>query len=560
MTAQTTTDQTTTTTIDPSAMTAEEIAALKDARRQEAWAALEYMMAMLSNAVVQAEADRQAWIAAGRPARLQSTTQTMSTSEMDSGQSGATFGFYRVVRNGVDIMGLSTITNAIVYDTIELPFEAGNSVGSLLSVNCLVDGDRYRGVTPLIEPNIVGGLIVDTSFLENGTHSFQVVADFLNPDIGDGNNYTLQQLSTPFTLNVSNIIYYPDWCDEVGELGFTTFNAKTTCTNANWQLDIYDVSNNLVKTLTGYATNGIIEATWNLVDTNGVARTNVDLDPEFNSMITVADPVSKAAPIKTAQWAYPTQGAWALAYQDIFFHMANSNMYYTAISDMIGVADDNGGAYSYLPVSPYTNGQTWPLRYPATNNPVTTVQMLADYYALDNLLTNSYLRNFYYNGHASGSTIAGFLDSSIIKLHLKKHYYRFVFLDACLTATGDLPAAFGINLKSAKPLTYFQRNGMRPRAFVGYSSIVFYYRRGTFRDSETGELCYGQVPEEVTFFLYEFEFYWWLYGYDLTTSISYAIRDTPYIGSDWETGQRLKVYGYENLLVDGYNHKSQWSY
>ena len=89
----------------------------------------------------------------------------------------------------------------------------------------------------------------------------------------------IHRWSDPFTLTVSNVIYYPDWCDQVGELGFSAYYAKTTCTNADWQIDIYDVRSNFVQRLIGHTDDGIIEAYWNLTDTNGVIRTNIGQRP-----------------------------------------------------------------------------------------------------------------------------------------------------------------------------------------------------------------------------------------------------------------------------------------
>jgi len=220
-------------------------------------------------------------------------------SDGDSGGDPPSCGFYRVVRDGVHVVGLTNLTSGPVSNSITLSFEAGNAIGTLQEVNVLVDGVACRGADALVGPPFYPGTItVDTAFLENGDHTFQVQAGWLNPDIGDLNNFMFHRVSDPFTLTVSNVIYYPEWEDEVGELGFSAYFAKTTCTNADWQIDIYDVRSNLVQTLTGHTDDGTIEAYWNLVDTNGVTRTNMDFDPEFSSIITVADPVKKPTPKK----------------------------------------------------------------------------------------------------------------------------------------------------------------------------------------------------------------------------------------------------------------------
>lgn len=65
---------------------------------------------------------------------------------------------------------------------------------------------------------------MDTSFLENGNHTFQVVASWLNPNLTDPNNQFFSRYSAPFTLSLSNVIFYPDWDEEIGELGFADNN------------------------------------------------------------------------------------------------------------------------------------------------------------------------------------------------------------------------------------------------------------------------------------------------------------------------------------------------
>jgi hypothetical protein len=97
-------------------------------------------------------------------------------------------GFYQVVQDGVRIQNssLSNLTSAPVSNTIAIYFEAGNAVGTLQEVYVLVDGIAYRGSDAIIgQPFYPGALTVDTSFLENGDHTFQVEAGWVNPDIGD---------------------------------------------------------------------------------------------------------------------------------------------------------------------------------------------------------------------------------------------------------------------------------------------------------------------------------------------------------------------------------------
>jgi hypothetical protein len=459
---------------------------------------------------------------------------------------------------------ISNLTSVPVSNTIAISFEAGNAVGMLQEVYVLVDGITYRGSDALIGPPFYpGALTVDTSFLENGDHTFQVEAGWLNPDIGDLNNAMFHRTSDPFTLTVSNTIYYPDWESEIGELGFSAYFVKTTCTNADWRIDIYDVSNRFVQALTGHTDDGTIEAYWNMVDTNGVARTNADVDTEFSSIITVADPKTKSPPKKKPVVSYPTHGQWVVAYQDNFSFCASSNSYYEAIYDFGGTASQFGGAVTYFPSNP-TNGQTFPLRYPYTN-PVVNVSvptMLLDIHALESLLKESASRNFYYCGHGAAQGIASMLGSPQIQQDLKGHPYRFVYLDACSVAKGQLAASFGINSTGSQPLSYYQQHGIRPRAFLGYDHDVYYTESGSFYDSFTGGTYNLRVKEEVYEFLTNFEFFWH-YGYfgaDLASALYNAYSYTPQLPYGiWQNGDGLQLFGYSGLGIDDYNWQNQWS-
>jgi hypothetical protein len=479
------------------------------------------------------------------------------------GGSSPEMGFYQVVRVGIHVMGLTNLTNGPVSDTILLPFEAGNASGTLHDLSVLVDGGRYRGSAPLVAPGISGKLSVDTTFLENGEHTFQIEGNWLNPDTSDENNYVFQQFSDQFALVVSNVICFPEWEDEVGELGFSAYFAKTTCTNANWQIDIYDVGSNLVQSLAGVTTDGVIETNWDMMDRYGVMRTNVDLDPAFSGIITVSDPIQKKLPPKVRTLPYPEHGRWVISFQDLFQSYYNSNNYYQAIYAMGSIGASFGGAVTFFPSDP-TNAQTFPLRYSNTNNPVPIATMLKDLGGLRQLLTNSLSRNFYYVGHATANTLASYISAAEIQIpwfqnfdaNKPRHYYRFVFLDACSSATGSLPAAFGINFNSPQQLSYFQKHGIRPRTFVGNNRNVYWCYPGPY--SHGGVDYDGRIPEAVIYFLQNFEFYWY-FNYDISTSIYYAINNTPYIGPGWNTGDHLQVYGYEWLRVDEYNHRGDWA-
>jgi hypothetical protein len=476
-------------------------------------------------------------------------------------------GFYQVVRDGVHIVGLTNLTGRTLSGTISLLFEVGNAVGELQGVNMRIDGTRCAGADSLVAPPVYPwNFLLDTAYLENGDHYVQIEANWLNPDTSDANNFAIPRSSDQFSLTVSNEINYPDWEELVGE-GVSAYFAQTVYTGADWEIDISDNTGTRIKTLTGQATNGLIEAYWDLIDENGVARTNADSDPFFNSTIFVSAPNSltsvqkKTPPKKQIKSAYPEPGKWTVAYQETFSYMVNSNMYRQAIDYFLyDGAQFGGGTVFFVLPGTSTNGQTYPLRFPNTNRvvnpPVTIVEILKDQKVLRAALTNTLSRNFYYNGHGLPDSFAGFLSSGELKQYIR-HRYRFVFLDACLTANGGLPAAFGLNYNKPMSLGRFQQSGLRPGTFVGYSVKTDYCFLGPYIDPNTGQAMDGKVPEEVPNFLTDFEFYWY-FGYGIGDALGEASLYKHVPGFQHSPGDGLELYGYDNLGIDSYNHPGDW--
>jgi len=498
-----------------------------------------------------------------------------------SGDSGSALtapetGFYQVARLGVHVIGLEEIANQIVSDSIAIPFEAANEVGSLHNVIVQVDGTHYRGATPLVAPGVHGMINLDTSFLENGDHSIQIIASWLNPDEADPNNHSFSRASDSFTLSVSNTIYFPDWDDEIGELGFAYYSFKTTLTNADWQIAIYDATNILVQVLSGQTSDGIIETNWNLVDLNGTTRATDDNDDLFDAIITVTEPDSsstiiktktptptktKKPPTKRKPFSYPNQGRWAIAYQDMFGNMVNSNKEFLNDNYFGSLGAANGGAVTVFPTPGHPEyGQTFPMRFGYLNmaTPPPGSQTIADEKALVRLLTNNINRNFYYQGHTDPTSIAT-VEGQEIDIEVgKKHYYRFVFLNGCSSAVGTLPAAFGIDFNIPLNLDYFQKHGMRPRTFIGYNKNVNFADRGEFYDPATGGTLTAKIPDCVCYFLSNLEFYLY-FGYDISTSIYNAQNDLPELRYGWADGPDLNLYGYQWMHINEFNYKSDWS-
>ena len=164
-------------------------------------------------------------------------------------------------------------------------------------------------------------------------------------------------------------------------------------------------------------------------------------------------------------------------------------------------------------------------------------------------LTNSYsVRNLYYFGHG-GTDHFGFTATNLqINLSDLRNVlrngpdplkgtngrpYRFVFLDGCKTANGDLPTGFGIP-KGNVPVTEFTgKRGIRPRAFVGWNKNC--------------TIGWGAFDQQHCTFIPSF-FDKWAHSVDLQgqhLGIRQAINSANPV--QWTQKPNLTIHGYEGL-------------
>ncbi|MGH7989299.1 MAG: hypothetical protein ACREDS_03780, partial [Limisphaerales bacterium] len=414
-------------------------------------------------------------------------------------------GFYRVVQDGVRILDstMAVLTNGIISNNVTVAFEAGNAandgtgtnvLGNLECAVLLIDGTKFAGdgVIDFLTNASPWKFNMDTAYLENGTHTLQVAVTWLNPDNSNGNNVNITRYSDPITITVSNLIYYPNWEPEVGEMGISAYFVQTVFTNVDWEIDIYDVNGGFVNSQTGHSDDGNISWTWDLTDYTGASRKD-DGDPFFYPYITITnssgDPAGWTPPVANQ---FPSVGDWLFAFMDNFYDdgttvYAGDDSYYTN-----GINTLEGGpalwGIGFLPV-PLKYGRV----YSQTNRD-------ASWEDLQLRLDEWVHRNFYYFGHGAPNVIGGdqntvdtngyitgsinlpgghaYLTSQWVhdNVTFSKTWgampFRFVFLDGCDTATGNWPWAWGVP-SQAEPLSYYQSasnpSGARPSAFVGWN-------------------------------------------------------------------------------------------
>lgn len=511
------------------------------------------------------------------PAPIDDGSGGGGTNSMDPPETG----FYQVVQDGVQIANssLMNLTNGPLPDIVNIKFDAGNAdpnngtnlIGALSGATLLVDGAKYAGDGAYISApsDYPWQFALDTARLSNGDHWVQVQVFWFDPTSAEDGTEGMypSRYSDSIMITVSNAVSYPQWEEDIGEAGTNAaYFLQTTCMNADWSLAIYDVNSNLVQTLTGHTDDGTIEAYWNMMDSSGVMRTNADVDPEFSSIITVADPITKPTPKKKrVKNDWPDHGVWTVAYLDYFKHFYDPN------GDMIGhinefalTAQKYGGYWLYYPPAGSTNdvGQTYPLRYwntKHTNEVVTSSQIAKDSAMLKAMLSNTNSRNFFYRGHG-GPDQVGYVSASDLSKVIK-HRYRFVLLQACNTADGQLDHAFGIKGPKQLGLPDYQKSGLRPAAFMGNHGKSAFAKGGF--EVINGVPYDGRIPWQIPYLYYEFLFYWDrdTMGWDLYSSMGQAMLDLPFV-DNWsyqdQPGQTLKIYGYPFLHIDEYNYRTDW--
>lgn len=495
--------------------------------------------------------------------------------EVDGSGSGTEpgTGFYQVVRDGVHVVSITNLTNGVLSGTIPILIEAGNADyystdvrGRLGAASIIIDGEKFGGEGTIgAPPAYPWQFTMDTGFIENGDHTFQVQVTWKDQANIDANRKTLSRWSNPITISVSNVVYYPEWEPEVGEADIVAFYLKTVYPEAAFQIVITDVNSNYVQTLGGYATNGVIEAYWNMTDTNGVIRTNALTDSLFNSQTVVqasgGGSATKNNPSKKQRPKdWPDHGRWVVAYQDYFkYNYSPNNAQKGSINAFALTAQKFGGYVLYYPPPGETNdiGQTYPVRYIDANHPDPNIDFAKAYRderMLARFLGNTNSRNFYYDGHGTADEILETMSAYSLTLDIR-HRYRFVFLNSCNSANGTLDASFGIKGPKRFDIDYYRKSGLRPAAFMGYSEEVSY---GDGQPVLVNGVQYDStIPWQVPGFITNFLFYWDtdLMGYGLLSAVDSAKSGLPPVQGQYRENY-LKIFGYYNLHIDEVNRRT----
>ncbi|WP_205880807.1 hypothetical protein [Limisphaera ngatamarikiensis] len=481
-------------------------------------------------------------------------------------------GFYQVVRQGVHFIGLTN--GMLLSGVVGLPIEVGYPEGELLHVTIMIDDygtEAARMLTPPF-PNPLH-FVLDTRLLSNGVHTLQAEATWM-VDPSNADPAALVHIASPVVeIEVFNEISFPNWSFHFGELyDSMLINAVSAHPVVDWEIAIFDSQNRYVGSFFGRTTNGQIRAVWNLIDPFGVRRT----DPWFDADIytwwdggeaAARAPGSKAEArmiygsrsgdgvsqesgggaatttpkkfLSSDRWTGP--GNWVVVNQQAWNHLIDHELLDQMTDNFVLAAETRG----YVVRPDHPTGEAYRLR----TSPLDTE--INDWLKLRLALIHPTSRNFYYFGHGGRDQIGyGTNDLTRITtaqlyralatgnpLSTNRHAYRFVFLDGCETAKGDLPLAFGIP-KKTMTLEDFADDGRRPCAFMGWTATKWM--------GILNRVWYDHI-NWVTWFEYE----WVVRGKGLRT----AAKDAAgYAGASGINLSNLKIYGYDQLGYNEFNN------
>ena len=428
-----------------------------------------------------------------------------------SGDTNQYTGFYRVVRDGVHIFGLTN--GAVLSGVVQFPIEF--ALGSTDEISGVVFYDENN--SPIIGATADGSgnywtLTWDTAQSFNGNYNVYAEIDFASDS---------PAVSVPVSVTVSNVISFPNYFSQI--YGNQMWVYAETIPYAAYQLDIYDENTNYLGTFYDYAdSGGYISFLWDLTDGNGytfestnffgiftvdtsslssvVQNTSTSRQVSQTSFQTAsipqksfgrkiqskgASPNADASSSSAKQtWSkeptWSVGNSWAIAYSPL---NPNDSVSTLRISEMMvgGDGGEYGGVVSTLgfyglgaPMSPGNVSQSSAFQMADANS---RTQFLG-------YMAQSQYRHLYFFGHGSPSAFG--TTGSVIRyrdiqntlgnfMHTTKpalyHPYRLVFIDGCSAGSGNLCEAFGIPATTVNT-NYFATLGVESRAFLGFKTTT----------------------------------------------------------------------------------------
>ena len=457
-------------------------------------------------------------------------------------------GFYRVVRTGLHLFGVTNGT--VLSGEVTLPVEIGFDDGIEFDGFFVMVGDTNQTVPAngLEFQEVTNGLprfvLWDTRQVTNGIYQI-----FLGAQWGETQIYE----SPPVTVIVSNVIWFPDSWNVAGY--YINVEAQSIYTNGSYEVEIFDDTGFQILQVSG--TNDS-EGFITYPGSRGFGVENFDQNGEIYPSVSYAVVVTAAAAgggssatstnVIWTEFKWPAQGVgwtkFAIGYQPLFGNPAGGGLNAVALQSMIQVV--------------YASAQARPGGLGVIRGSDQNPYELWGQFDFTQLLTpdlrNDLVRNLYYFGHGATTHIGQrgvprFLSIDDFNFVLRNnfkdplagtnaHPFRFVWLDGCYTAKGNLCKAFGIPKEENVATNRFTSRGLRFRAFMGWTGGHL-IRVGAFSSQHAtfvGDLWDGW-PSSGTNGLPR----------TLREAHTYAATQRG-TSSPWQDAvKHLRIYGYEGL-------------
>lgn len=444
------------------------------------------------------------------------TTTTFSNSPASTNRTG----FYRVVRDGAHIYGLTN--DSTLSGEVQMPIEiAVDSTDHIESVTFFNSADDSPVIGAQAIQNSSGGWVFDwnTSMVENGSYNIYAEVDFITDD-------PVSSINLPVSLSVNNTISFPNYFSRI--FGSQMWIYAETIPDAAYTIDMYDENTNYFGTFADSADDsGVISFLWDLTDGEGNTFDSTNFFGVFTVDTSSPEVVLKVqaktikgstlnfqtlSPTKkifanrikangvhandsgssssaTQTWALETgwsgNDKFAVAYAPLTDPGSDPNTSFKESEMMIGGdGGELGGVVSQLAdyglayqLSPGNVAQSSAFEMGSLTDKTNLLSYLAD---------GSY-RNFYFFGHGNPTVIAAY-DSSEVAINSftisqklgnflsgskpeNFHPYRLVFIDGCDTGKGKFCEAFGIPAQTLNN-SFFATAGVRSRAFLGFKKSI----------------------------------------------------------------------------------------
>lgn len=455
-------------------------------------------------------------------------------------------GFYRVVRNGVHIVG---ITNGMTLSgTVTFPVEVGTESGNVVAMSLREEGSVIGDSAVMAPLGIPLHLTLDTTKMRNGTHQISAFASW-NSGGDEGSGVGIDEESKTYAIIVANEIAFPNWIDHFGELSDSLLiTAESAHLDADWYVHIYGSEAGYIGTFGDHTTDGQIYTWWDLVGpppNYTVYNTERYFDFEITTVWSGARGLSSAITRtyrQTDNWT--SKGMWVVANQQAWEDTVAHEALDIASDGFAGMAEDFG--LTVRPQRPYH--ESFRIGYGA-DVPESTRN--SQWVAMRNALYHQESRNLFYFGHGDPTGIGGsqntnrFITAVEIAsmLHTipagqtNRHSYRFVMLYGCETASGTLPEAFGIIHRENVPGIDYVNAALTPGAFIGWNK------------KQSASVISSTLLDNARF-LQHFQ-YEWLTGHGVSEALDRAKNNYGDVG--FINRSRLKVFGNWNLRPLDYN-------